>query len=89
MAKVYSIYETKSRLSEILRLVKSGKEVIVSERGCSIAKIVPYQESEDFESRIQSFIHGGQLLHKPKSTFKESSLPKNPGALKRFLEERE
>ncbi|MBI4211722.1 MAG: type II toxin-antitoxin system prevent-host-death family antitoxin [Deltaproteobacteria bacterium] len=33
MEKTYSIYEAKAKLSEVLRLVKSGNEVTITERG--------------------------------------------------------
>ena len=48
MQKSYSIYETKSKFSEILRAVKSGKRIVVSERGKPIAEIVPFVADEGF-----------------------------------------
>ena len=88
MAKVYSIYETKSRLSEILRQVKTGKEVIVSERGTMIAKIIPFREELNFETKFQNLVQSGQILPRTKNLFTEgSSVTK--GAVERFLEERD
>ena len=49
MQRSYSIYETKAKLSEILRVVKSGKKVIVCERGTPIAEIIPFAGGELFK----------------------------------------
>ena len=38
------IAELKSQLSEYLRLVRSGNEVVVKDRDTPIARIVPYKE---------------------------------------------
>jgi len=47
MARVAAIAELKARLSEYLKIVKSGTEVVVTERGNPIARIIPYQLRED------------------------------------------
>ena len=86
MAKIYSIYETKSRFSEILRQVKAGKEVIVSERGTIIAKIIPFQDITNFEANFHNLVQSGQILSKGKNSFQEGSGAKK-GALERFLRE--
>jgi len=40
------VRELKSRLSEYLGKVKAGEEVVVTERGRSIAKLVPMRDDE-------------------------------------------
>ncbi len=88
MARSYSIYEAKARLSEVLRNVKRGAEVIVTERGVPIAKVIPIQLEEDLEARTKRLAESGNILP---ATF-SGPLPrgkKRSGALKRFLEERE
>jgi prevent-host-death family protein len=96
----YSIYETKARLSEVLRLVKTRREVVITERGKPIAKIVPFTEDEpeSLEQRIERLTASGQLV--PASMKPGEGLPvsaksqsrvstKRSGALERFLADRD
>ncbi len=88
MTKMYSIYETKSRLSELLRLVKQGLDFIITERGTPIAKVVIYQaEEESFEERLKSLERRGVIIPaKGKCSIKP--IATRPGALARFLKDR-
>ncbi|MBI4126215.1 MAG: type II toxin-antitoxin system prevent-host-death family antitoxin [Deltaproteobacteria bacterium] len=88
MATSYSIYEAKSRLSELLRQVKSGTEVTVTERGEPIAKVIPFPRQESFDDRFQELARSGQLTLRSQKEFPSSGKPIT-GALKRFLQERE
>jgi prevent-host-death family protein len=86
----YSIYETKAKLSEVLRQVKARREVVITERGKPIAKIVPYEEEETQEQRIARLIASGHIIPaaaKPGEPLPPPG-PKVPGALKRFLADR-
>ncbi len=91
MAK-YSVYETKSRLSEVLRLVKTRREVVITERGRPIAKIVPFdaEEEDSLDQRVEHLIAAGQLS-RPTAAREEPASPSRraPGALQRFLAERD
>ena len=90
MSKSYSVYETKSKLSEILRLVKSGKEVIVNERGTPIAKILPFKEESSLEHRFQEMVQCGKIQAAERNRNLNSPLKKkDPSVLKRFLKERD
>ena len=87
MKEAYSIYEAKAHLSELLRRVKAGQEVVVSERGVPIAKVVPLSPKPTFEERIEQLRSQGVIV-----PGKQKSIPKGlrrPGGLKRFLKERE
>jgi prevent-host-death family protein len=42
----------KARLSEFLRIVKTGGEVIVMDRQTPVARLVPYQEEEPFKLEV-------------------------------------
>jgi prevent-host-death family protein len=95
----YSIYETKARLSEVLRLVKTRREVVITERGKPIAKIVPFndEETESLDQRIERLIASGQLVPAriapgedlpPVSKRRSGAAKKQSGALARFLAER-
>jgi prevent-host-death family protein len=96
----YSIYQTKARLSEVLRLVKTRREVVITERGKPIAKIVPFEQAdeESLDQRIDYLAATGQLI--PATIAPGDSLPSTPtgpkgkspkvqGALQRFLAERD
>ncbi len=87
----YSIYETKARLSEVLRLVKTRREVVITERGRPIAKIVPIDAEEDsLDRRVERLAATGQLA--PATVSPSEALPparKVAGALQRFLADRD
>lgn len=96
MSKAYSIYETKAKLSELLRLVKAGKDIVVTERGEPIAKIVPFDRSpKKLAERIIEFKQKGILIDRAKSSQlswgdDENAIKLNrAGALTRFLKSRE
>ncbi len=88
----YSVYETKAHLSEVLRLVKTRREVVITERGRPIAKIVPFEaeEEDSLDQRVERLVAAGQLS-RPTASPAEPLPPsrKAPGALQRFLAERD
>jgi prevent-host-death family protein len=51
MKRSASVVQIKARLSEYLRLVKGGAELIVTERGVPIARIVPLDDAERKSTR--------------------------------------
>lgn len=89
MVQAYSVYETKARLSEILRIVKSGKEVIVSERGHSVARILPFKQLDTLKDRLDWLSSVGQIIKSESVERDFSTKCPSKGALARFLEERE
>jgi len=92
MARAYSIYEAKAKLSELLRVVKSGKEVVVSERGQPVAKIIPFKVEAGFKERWKQLCSAGMIVEaSERPHFKEgnSDQEKTTGALSRFLRERD
>ena len=88
MANVYSIYEAKSRLSELLRRVKEGIEMTITERGTPVAKVIPMPRKQTLKTRLLEFYQKGQLSKRRNYKITSSSY-KVKGGLKRFLEERE
>lgn len=84
----YSIYETKSHFSRLLKLVKSGKEVIVTDRGEPVVKIVPYTDDSTFEKRIRKMEMSGQIKRAKKKPLFKSSPKSVQGGLERFLDSR-
>jgi len=85
------VAELKARLSRYLERVKAGQEVLVTDHGRPVAKLVPIAEAEA-GSRRESLIRDGLLLP-GRGKVRRSLLrppPKGPGAsvLDALLEER-
>lgn len=55
------IAELKARLSRYLEQVKAGQEVVITERGRPVAKIVPLRGAEPPESRRERLARAGLL----------------------------
>ena len=51
MKRTASVVELKARLSEYLRLVKAGGELVVTERGVPIARMMPLDEHDRKSTR--------------------------------------
>ncbi|MFA5788111.1 MAG: type II toxin-antitoxin system prevent-host-death family antitoxin [Actinomycetota bacterium] len=58
---VAAVAELKARLSSYLKAVKSGGEVIVTERGKPIARLVPFTGPEANASRVAELVRAGML----------------------------
>lgn len=56
-----SISELKARLSAFLDLVRAGNEVLVTDRGRVIARLVPVQGAAEQNSRRDLLVRTGQL----------------------------
>ncbi len=90
MADIYSTYEAKAKFSEIMRKIREGKHVTVTYRGREVAEIRPIEKQEEtLEDRIQLLRERGVIVEarNPKAPLKP--IAKRPGALERFLEERD
>ena len=89
MTTTYSTYEAKSRFSEVIRRVREGETVIVSYHGDPVAEIKPLAPAKSsLEERMRELERQGVLIpaRNPRMPFKP--LAHRPGALKRFLEDR-
>ena len=86
MARNYSIYEAKAHLSKLLRIVKQGHTVTVSERGKPVAKVIPISEGESALKRLKNLEECGLLIRAKSKTFPKGT--KVLGGLERFLEDR-
>jgi prevent-host-death family protein len=87
MPRTYSVYEAKTKLSELLRIVKSGAEVVVMERGKPIAKVVPLKDQSNLQTRLESLEEQGLLISGNGKDFPEPG-KKISGGLERFLKDR-
>lgn len=60
--KSAGIADLKARLSSYLKLVKAGREVLITERGVPVAKIVPLLVSEERLARLQRLAKEGKII---------------------------
>ena len=89
MPDTYSTYDAKARLSEILRKVRSGKTVLISHRGDVVAEVRPVVAEVDLEERLDELARRGALVRQTPQPDTIGPTKKKPGALKRFLEDRD
>ncbi len=89
MALNYSIYEAKARFSEVIRKVREGRVVTVSYRGEPVAEIRSVGREPTLDERLEDLERSGSLVRSahPRQTFRP--VARRPGALSRFLAERE
>jgi len=59
--KRVSITDLKAKLSEHLAAVRSGEEVIVTDRGRPVARLGPVEGVREMESRLASLLRAGRL----------------------------
>lgn len=94
MKKVAKVSELKASLSKYLARVKAGEEIVVTERGRAIAKLVPMPRDEDAEmERLREMERRGVLTigtGKLPDDFWDRPMPEDPDGLvlKALLEER-
>ncbi len=90
MRNSYSLYEAKAKLSAIIRQVREGRSAIVTLHGEPVAEIRPISRpGKDIGSRISQLVERGIIVRPPSGPSRQSGpIAKRPGALKRFLEER-
>jgi len=89
VSRPYPVHEAKAKLSEILRRVKKGRSVTISERGREIARIVPIGEQDGLHARLQRLEHEGLIVLARRSPEGLRPLARRPGAVRRFLASRE
>ena len=91
MKRSYSLYEAKARLSEIIRQVREhGVGVTISYHGRPVAEIRPIgEESADpVEARFRELVQSGVVLP-ARARHELKPVAKRPGALDRFLADRD
>ena len=61
MKRTASVVQFKARLSEYLRQVKAGGELLITERGVPIVRVTPLDEAERKSTRRLRLARSGQL----------------------------
>ncbi|MGH7593916.1 MAG: type II toxin-antitoxin system Phd/YefM family antitoxin [Gemmatimonadales bacterium] len=95
MNATYSLYEAKTKFSAIVRLVREGRSVTITLHGDPVAELRPYQKPdrpETLAERMAELTARGEL----RPAARQPSDPdvfrlgrKKPGAIRRFLDDRE
>lgn len=89
MAITYSAYDAKARFSEVLRQVRDGKTVTVSYRGKPVAEIRAIRDlPATIEARLDDLERQGIVVCSGEPRKPMEAVGRRPGALKRFLAER-
>lgn len=88
MSRSYPVHEAKAKLSEILRKVKRGRAVVISDRGREVARVVPIGTPKALGERIVRLEEEGALLPRDGSAMLIRPITRRRGALRRFLESR-
>jgi prevent-host-death family protein len=88
VARPYPVHEAKAKLSEILRRVKRGRSVLISERGREIAQVVPVARATNLAARLAELERDGLIRRSRGSIRTIAPLGRRRGALARFLESR-
>ena len=99
MAATYTTKEARARFSEVIRRAREGETVSITYRGKPAAEITPVKRSEKsgdgdnpnltIEERLEEMRRAGTLVPSdyPKKPLRLGK--PSPGALARFLEERD
>lgn len=88
MARAYPVHEAKAKLSELLRSVKRGRTVTISEHGREIALVTPVPIAPDLRSRLERLETEGVVVPAAGAVADVRPLLRKRGALQRFLRAR-
>jgi len=86
---VYSTYEAKARFSEALRKVRDGRTVTITYHGQPVAELRPLGPERGTEARIARLRDRGILVGGETVAHSLGPVASRPGALQRFLDDRE
>lgn len=89
MTLTMSTYEAKARFSEVIRRVREGQRIIVTYRGEEVAELRPIERRpETLVERLATLEEEG-VVQRTGGRWLPRTVAQRPGALARFLEERE
>lgn len=90
MPKSYSLYEAKARLSAIIRQVREGQRITVTVHGEAVAEIRPLPiRPAGLAARLTELADRGVLARPAAGGLPPRVAARRPGALARFLAERD
>jgi prevent-host-death family protein len=80
MASIANVAEVKAKLSEYLRQVKRGSEVVITERGVPVARLAPLEPAAQRATREERLVRAG-ILRPAAGPRQKLGLPRScPGA---------
>lgn len=85
----YSTYDAKARFSEVLRKVREGRTVTITYHGEPVAELRPIDARSGTAARIDWLRKRGVLAPDGGRRGRLEPVAERPGALERFLGERE
>jgi len=88
VARSYPVDEAKAKLGEILRQVKRGRSVVLSERGRDVARIVPIEPRGGLDARLAAMERVGVIVPATSPPTSIRPIARRRGALRRFLRSR-
>jgi len=90
MRDTFSLYEAKAKLSAIVRQVREGRSFTITLHGEPVAELRPLAKSApDVAARADALAERGILVRPAQKRAQPGLVVRRPGALKRFLDERE
>lgn len=90
MSSVYTTYEAKAKLGEIIRKVRAGACVVITYRGRPVAEVRPLADDRhDLGRRLERLADTGVLTPATRPGDLPHPVARRDGALRRFLESRE
>jgi prevent-host-death family protein len=92
MESVYSTYDAKAKFSELLRRVRNGERVVITSHGEPVAELRPIEKKEEaLDQRLARLQREGQITpaRLPPALGTWKPVARRPGALQRFLDDRD
>ncbi len=91
MNLTFSTYEAKARFSEVIRLVREGRTVQISYHGKPVAEVRPLEEKKKSIEEHFADLERRGIVSPPAEPgpFRPGPVVRRPGALQRFLDERD
>lgn len=90
--RTWSAYEAKAKFSELLRQVREGQTAVITLHGKPVAEVRPIApKRQTLDERLEELERRGALIPATVSPAEADWRPlaHRPGALKRFLDERD
>ncbi len=90
MRDTYSLYEAKAQLSALVRKVREGRSVVITLRGEPVAEMRPVgKRAAGLASLLDDLEERGVLVRPTAPGTRHTAVTRRPGALRRFLDERD
>lgn len=90
MRDTYSLYEAKARLSALVRRAREGGRVIITVHGKPVAELRAVElPGPSLADRLPRLEERGVVVRRDPAACRLESMARRPGALRRFLEDRD